>query len=53
MLLEKENVNEVQRHWRDESGTPPPTCKSGTIAWLSLGMMEQCKTSAGTGLETS
>jgi hypothetical protein len=31
VLLEKENVNEIQR-WRNEFGTPPPTCV--TVGWL-------------------
>jgi hypothetical protein len=26
MLLEKDNANEVQRHWENEFGTPPSTC---------------------------
>jgi hypothetical protein len=26
MVLEMENVNEVQRRWRNEFGTPPPPC---------------------------
>jgi hypothetical protein len=25
-VAEEKNVNEMQRHWRNESGTPPPTC---------------------------
>jgi hypothetical protein len=32
MVLEKENVNEVQRRWRNEFGTEPATCI--TFAWL-------------------
>jgi hypothetical protein len=32
MLLEKENVNEVQTHLRNEFGTPPPPC--ATVVWL-------------------
>jgi hypothetical protein len=32
MLREKENVNEVQRHWRNEFGMLPP--RYVTVAWL-------------------
>jgi predicted 3-demethylubiquinone-9 3-methyltransferase (glyoxalase superfamily) len=43
MLLEKESVNEVQRHWRNEFGTSPP--KYVTVAWLhdKFGADEHCK----------
>jgi hypothetical protein len=30
MLLQKENVNVVQRHWRNESGKPSSTCVTVT-----------------------
>jgi predicted 3-demethylubiquinone-9 3-methyltransferase (glyoxalase superfamily) len=42
MLLEKENVHEVQSHWRNKSGTPPPCV---TVAWLhdKFGADKQCK----------
>jgi hypothetical protein len=33
MLLKKENVNQVQRQWRNEPGTLPSTCV--TVAQFS------------------
>jgi hypothetical protein len=52
MLLEKENVNEVQRHGRNEFGTPPPTCVR--VAWLygKFGVTEQHKLRTGNSLKT-
>jgi hypothetical protein len=53
MLLEKENGNEVQRHWRNEFGTPLPTCV--TVAQLhgkfgADGTVQNVDSESATGL---
>jgi hypothetical protein len=52
--MEKENVNEVQRRWRNEFGTLPPTQMQQLHGYVvSSGLMEQCKMWTRYGLKTS
>jgi hypothetical protein len=42
VLLKKENVTEVQRRWRNECGTPPPTRVTATKISDKFEVDEQC-----------